>query len=599
MPGSRTIGGNSIAFAVFVAAVFVFPAIFRGPYEIGIGITVGALAVSTVGFVLLMGYAHQLALGQAAFCMIGGYGNASLVTWWGWDPFAAMCVSMLGAMALAYLLGKPILKLRGFVLAVASLALQLMMIFVVLEYESLTGGALGINGIPKFAVFGLRLDNEIVFYFFVWACVAVAVVIGLNIDRSRIGRALKAIGSSETGAMSVGIDISRFKLQMFVVSAAMASVSGSLLVHYVSVIEPHMFGFQFSLNILTGVIAGGLMSIWGGVIGATLVIALREALRSIGFPLWEAVIMGALTVGVLIYFPRGLAGFIASLFERKPKETGPGANSPSGARIKALYRAGEPSARAPVLSVRRVGKSFESLRAVNDIDFDVTAGSITALIGPNGAGKTTLFNLVSGYLPLDTGTIEYAQRRIDSLLPDRIAQIGIGRTFQNLQLFENMSVLENVMTGRHQRSQAGILAVSARLPSVLREERLIRQKAEECLAYVGLSDAMQRRPRELPFGHQRHVEIARALALEPALLLMDEPASGLNDTETEEVAELILRIRAMGTTVLLVEHDIRLVMGLADHVVVMNYGEKIADGEADTVRDDPQVIAAYLGTSAQ
>jgi branched-chain amino acid transport system permease protein len=602
MSSARTIGGNSIAFAAFAAAVLVFPAVFHGPYEIGIGITVGALAVSTVGFVLLMGYAHQLALGQAAFCMVGGYGNALLVTRWGWDPFVAMCVSMLGAMLLAYVLGKPILKLRGFILAVASLALQLMMIFVVLEYESLTGGALGVNGIPKFAVFGLKLDNEIAFYFFVWTCVAVAVVIGLNIDRSRIGRALKAIGSSETGAMSVGIDISRFKLQMFVVSAAMASVSGSLLVHYVSVIEPHMFGFQFSLNILTGVIAGGLMSIWGGVIGATLVIVLREALRSIGLPLWEAVIMGALTVVVLIYFPRGLAGFIASVFERKPKDIGPGVNAPAEPKIvtsPALYLARQPSVRAPVLSVRRVGKTFESLRAVNNIDFDVAPGSITALIGPNGAGKTTLFNLVSGYLPLDTGTIDYAQRRIDSLLPDRIAQIGIGRTFQNLQLFENMSVLENVMTGRHQRSQAGILAVSARMPSVVREERLIRQKAEECLAYVGLSGAIHRRPTELPFGHQRLVEIARALALEPALLLMDEPASGLNDTETEEVAELILRIRSMGTTVLLVEHDIRLVMGLADRVVVMSYGEKIADGEADIVRNDPLVIAAYLGASAQ
>lgn len=593
---------NATAFAVFASAVLVFPMAFGGAYEIGIGITAGALAVSTVGFVLLMGYAHQLALGQAAFCMIGGYGNAMLVTRFGWDPFVAMCASMLGAMLLAYLLGKPILKLRGFILGMASLALQLMMIFVALEYESLTGGALGVNGVPKFGIFGLKFGNEVVYYYFVWALVAIAVVVGLNIDRSRIGRSLRAIGASETAAMSVGIDINRYKLQMFVISAAMASVSGSLLVHYVSVIEPHMFGFQFSLNIITAVIIGGLMSIWGGVIGATLIIVLREVLRTIGLPLWEAVIMGALTVVVLIYFPRGLSGVIASLFGGKPAESGSG-EGPGGelriATTAAPYRAAAPAAVAPLLSVRGVDKKFGSLLAVNHVDFDVAPGSITALIGPNGAGKTTLFHLVSGYLPLDAGIIEYAGRRIDKLLPDRIAQIGIGRTFQNLQLFENMTVLENVMTGRQRKSRAGILEVCARLPRVRREEQLIRQRAEECLAYVGLAGALQRRPSELPFGHQRLVEIARALALEPVLLLMDEPASGLNDTETEQVAELILRIRAMGTTVLLVEHDIRLVMGLANHVVVMNYGEKIADGEADAVRNQPQVVAAYLGASAE
>jgi branched-chain amino acid transport system permease protein len=591
-----------LGFAVFTAAVLIFPLVFRGSYEIGIGVTAGALAVSAVGFVLLIGYAHQLALGQAAFCMIGGYGNALLVTRAGWDPFVAMLASMLFAMLIAYALGKPILKLRGFILGMASLALQLMMIFIALEYESLTGGAIGVNAIPQFSVLGLKMGNGIGYYYFVWAVVAISVLIGLNIDRSRIGRALRAIGATETAAMSAGIDVNRYKLQMFAISAAMASVSGSLLVHYVSVIEPHLFGFQFSLNIITAVIAGGLMSIWGGVIGATLIVALREVLREIGWPLWEAVIMGALTVLVLIYFPRGLAGFIEALFQRHYRRA---ASQPSSgtelhiAATAAPYRAAASAMDAPLLAVRGVSKSFGNLRAVNGADFDVACGSITALIGPNGAGKTTLFHLVSGYLPLGAGTIHYAGRRIDKMLPDQIARLGIGRTFQNLQLFENMTVLENVMTGRQRKSRAGVLEVSLRLPRVAHEERLIRERAEECLAYVGLAGALHRRPSELPFGHQRLVEIARALALEPALLLMDEPASGLNDTETEQVAELILHIRAMGTTVLLVEHDIRLVMGLADRIVVMNYGEKIADGQTDEVRCNPQVVAAYLGASAQ
>jgi ABC-type branched-subunit amino acid transport system ATPase component len=236
-----------------------------------------------------------------------------------------------------------------------------------------------------------------------------------------------------------------------------------------------------------------------------------------------------------------------------------------------------PSAR---LELKNVSRSFGNLRAVSDVSFSVDTGAISALIGPNGAGKTTLFNLIGGYQPLDSGTIVFDRRRIEKLLPNRIAMLGIGRTFQNLQLFENMSVLENVMCGTHR---------------LFFGEARNREKAKAALAFVGLKGAEAMPPSELSFGHQRLVEIARALALEPRLLLMDEPASGLNDSETERLAELILRIAALGITVLLVEHDMRLVMGLADHVVVMHHGEKIADGSPDVVRKDSEVISAYLG----
>ena len=245
--------------------------------------------------------------------------------------------------------------------------------------------------------------------------------------------------------------------------------------------------------------------------------------------------------------------------------------------------------------MRGASRAFGSLRAVNDVSFTVEAGSITALIGPNGAGKTTLFNLIGGYQPLDAGTVKFLGEPIETLLPDEIALRGIGRTFQNLQLFDNMTVLENVMCGRHRLMSTGISGISARLPQVPREEEEARRAARAALAFVGLRGAEDMRPSVLSFGHQRLVEVARALALEPKLLLMDEPASGLNDTETERLAELVLRICALGITVLLVEHDMRLVMGLADSVVVMHHGEKIADGPADQVRADPQVIAAYLG----
>ncbi|HVO13659.1 MAG TPA: branched-chain amino acid ABC transporter ATP-binding protein/permease [Alphaproteobacteria bacterium] len=584
-----------LAVAAFLVLVAAYPFVVPGNYPLGIGITAGAMAAGTVGFVLLFGYAQQLALGQAGFCMVGGYANAILCVRYHWDPFVALVAGAALAMLVAYVIATPILKLRGFVLAMASLAMHFILIVAALQVP-LTGGALGTYGLPKFAIFGASLSNDLAYYYVVWLIVLLAVAIGLNIDRSRIGRALKAIAVSEMAAGSVGIDIAKYKVQMFVVSAGMASVSGSLTVHFLRAMDPEVFGFAYSLNIITSVIVGGLMSIWGGAMGAAIVTGLREALRGLSLPLWESVIMGALTVVVLIAFPRGPAGFLSGLFDRLTGERGPKRAlgvQPVPAALKPLVD--PPPAGTPILEVGGACRSFGSLRAVNDVSFTVEAGSITTLIGPNGAGKTTMFNLVGGYQPLDRGRVSFLGRPIAALMPQEIALLGIGRTFQNLQLFDNMTVLDNVMCGRHRLTASGILDISLRLPRVGREEAATRAAARDCLRFVGLEGAETMMTSALSFGHQRLVEIARALALEPKLLLMDEPASGLNDTETERLAELILRISALGVSVLLVEHDMRLVMGLADHVVVMHHGVKIADGPPDLVRADPEVIAAYLG----
>jgi branched-chain amino acid transport system permease protein len=585
-----------LAFVVAVVAVALYPLFYSGHYPIGVGTVAGAMAAGTVGFVLLIGYAHQLAFGQAGFLMVGGYASAILTVDYHWDPFAALLVGIVISIALAFVVARPILKLRGFVLAMASLALQLILIVLALEAVPITGGALGTQGVPKFAIFGISFANEIAFYYAAWAIAFICVGIGLNIDRSRIGRALKAIAASETAAGSVGIDIVKYKVQMFVVSAAMASAAGSLGAHYLRAMDPNVYGFAYSLNLLTAVIIGGLTSIWGGALGATVITGLREALRSLSLPLWESVIMGTLTVVVLIAFPGGLAGAIGALFDRFARRS---------RKAHSITVEPDPSALAPLtdipargtlmLEVAGAARSFGALRAVSNVSFRVETGSIVALIGPNGAGKTTLFNLIGGYQPLNGGAVKFLGEPVETLLPNEIAERGIGRTFQNLQLFDNMSVLDNVMCGRYRLNSTGILAISARLPRVGREEAATREAARSALAFVGLKGTEDMFPTALSFGHQRLVEVARALALSPKLLLMDEPASGLNDTETERLAELILRISALGITVLLVEHDMRLVMGLADQIVVMHHGEKIADGPADDVRAHPEVIAAYLG----
>jgi branched-chain amino acid transport system permease protein len=588
---------RALALVAFAMPVAIYPLVYSGSYPVGVGIIAGAMAAGTVGFVLLIGYAHQLAFGQAGFLMVGGYANAILTTRYHIDPFVALLIGVVIAMAIAYVIGWPIMKLRGFVLAMASLAMQL--IFIVLATESeFAGGALGTQGVPKFAIFGIPFGTDIAFYYAVWAIALICVAIGLNIDRSRIGRALKAIAASEMAAGSVGIDAIKYKVQMFVVSAGMASAAGSLGAHYLRAMDPNVFGFTYSINLLTGVIIGGLTSVWGGALGATVITGVRELLRSLSLPLWESVIMGALTVIVLIAFPAGLAGAIGALFDRLAGSAGKAravSVAPDPSALSNPDKAVTANAHDVILEVRGAGRAFGSLRAVNDVSFTVPRGSITTLIGPNGAGKTTLFNLIGGYQPLDAGTVRFLGQPIETLLPDEIARRGVGRTFQNLQLFDNMTVLENVMCGRHRLMTAGLPQISARLPVVPREERAAAQRARAALAFVGLNGAEDLRPGVLPFGHQRLVEVARALALEPTLLLMDEPASGLNDSETERLAELVLHICALGTTVLIVEHDMRLVMGLADKVVVMHHGVKIADGPVEQVRADPQVIAAYLG----
>ncbi|MGE0800954.1 MAG: ATP-binding cassette domain-containing protein, partial [Lautropia sp.] len=491
-----------------------------------------------------------------------------------------------------------ILKLRGYYLAMASLALQLMLIFLATEWVGLTGGALGTTGIPRFSTFGFSAHDDLTFYYFCWGFVGLAAFIGRNIDRSRIGRSLRAIAGSEIAAASSAIDIQHYKLMMFVTSAGMASVAGSLTAHYLSVMEPQVFGYQYSITVITAAIVGGLQSIWGGVIGAVAIVAMREGLKWLALPLWEVVAMGALTVVVLIVLPQGISGLIGALRKEqpgdRPSSIANGDPSPPYSLSMTGSSASNTSNRS-LLSLKGVSKSFGNLQALQDVGFDLRQGSITAVIGPNGAGKSTMFGVISGIILPDRGEVTLGDTRIETLSASQIANLGLSRTFQHVQLFDGLTVLENVMCGGHRGASSRFAAVVLRLPSVQREEGELAAHAFRCLDFVGMADAAHRLPGQLSFGHQRLVEVARALASRPALLILDEPASGLTSSETEALACLLIRIRSLGTTVMLVEHDVRMVMGVADHLIVLDRGRLLADGAPERVRHDPAVIAAYLG----
>jgi branched-chain amino acid transport system permease protein len=585
-------------FLVAGSIILVVPH-FVSEFGLSLFITTGAVAISAIGLVLLYGFAHQLALGQAAFCVIGAYGSGLLTARLGWDPTLAAVVSAAVSMAIAYAIGRPILHLRGYVLAMGSLAVQLILIHLAIEWLDVTGGSMGLTGVPRFGIAGFTIQSDVVFYYFTWALVLLAVFACRNIDRSRVGRALRALAASEAGAASVGIDIARHKIEMFVLSAGLASVAGSLMAHYLRLIEPQMFNVQYSLNLLVGVIVGGLTSPWGGPVGAVVLALLREAMRVLSLPLVELLIVGVITIAVLVFFPTGVMGMLNRLLSPRVKKGSaqilPAVNPTA---VAPPYSIDLAIGSDPLVQVIGASRTFGSLRAVSAVDFMVPKGSITALLGPNGAGKTTLFNLISGQEKLDSGRVIFAGKDMQELQPNQIARLGIARTFQLLQLFDGLTVVETVMCGRQRFASSSLAGVVVSAPSYLTEEKAMRGRAMATLEFLGLSSLAEMDPKTLPFGLQRQVELARALALEPALLLMDEPASGLNDAETEELAATILKIRRAGTTVLLVEHDVRLVMGLADHIVVMDRGVKIAEGQPEEVRRMPVVIQAYLGSEA-
>ncbi|HEY6495547.1 MAG TPA: branched-chain amino acid ABC transporter permease/ATP-binding protein [Trebonia sp.] len=587
----------------------------------------GLFCLTIVGLDLLTGIAGQVSLGQAGFMAIGGYTSAILAVHYNVPTLLGLVAGTCASALVAVLLGLVCGRLRGMYLAIVTLAFGIL-VEGLANGLSITGGPSGIAGIPPFSVGSFSFDTDNRVFYLVWALVGVALILSFNLVRSNRGRILRAMHGDQVGARSLGLHVTRAKIAVFVISACMASIAGSLYASYFRYLSPDQVGSSESLTLITMLAIGGMGTLFGPLIGVALLTYLP--LESQSFANASMLVTGVLLVVFLRYLPAGIWGGVLEGVTRArtglpgllsgrrtspapgliPEAVAPGADpvgpvaaSPQASEPPAAE--GEPAPAAngrerdgsPALEVRGLSKSFGGVAAVQDASFTVPDGSLTALIGPNGAGKSTMFNLITNLYRPDHGEVILRGKPIGGLRSDRITSLGLFRTFQTARVFPQLSVLDNVLVGGYRLGRAGYLSQALRLPRSRHEEREMEARARRLLDVMGLADRADQRAAVLPLAAQKYLELARSLMARPSVVLFDEPAAGMNDAETAELGMILRAIRDTGHTVVVVEHNMSLVMGVCDQVVVMDAGSVIAAGPPQAVQNDPLVISAYFGAA--
>lgn len=593
-PGSLRLAGIG-AIVILLAAV----PLLAGNFTVSLLNDIGIGALVALGLVLLTGVGGATSFGQAAFVGIAAYASAWLTTAQGLSPWVGLAFALLLTGVSALAIGMLTLRLGGHFLPLSTIAWGLSIAILFGNVDAL-GRHTGLSNIPPLYIGGMSLAEPRAMFYLIWALVGLALLFCHNLLRSRPGRAIRGLRGGAILLASVGADAYRVRLTLFVTAALLAGLAGWLYAHMNRFVSPSPFDVRASIEYLLMAVAGGLGYLAGALVGSGLVLVLKNSLQDV-LPLLtqragqlEAIVFAALFIALLHFARSGLMGYAVRWWRRRASP------APALARavmpVEPLPQRQMPARGTTILSVQGAVKRFGGLVAVNDVSFEVKAGEIVGLIGPNGAGKSTMFNLLTCTLPMTAGQVRFLDRDIAGLPQREVAKLGLARTFQHVKLRPHMSLLDNVALGAHARTRAGVLRAGLRLDRT--EERQILQEAQRQLERIGLGDRAHELAGSLPLGTQRILEIARALAADPVLLVLDEPAAGLRRKEKMALGELLRKLRDEGVTILIVEHDMDFVMKLVDRLVVMNFGAKLVEGVPAEVRADARVQAAYLGSVA-
>jgi branched-chain amino acid transport system permease protein len=578
---------------VLVGVIILFPLVSPSYFVTRLGVVLSINAILIIGMVLLLRYMGLFSMGQSAFFLIGAYGSAILTVQAHVNPWLAMALAAIATVIAAYLFSAPFLKLRAIFLGIATLGFAQVMWHLSKNLNNLTGGVAGMPDIPYLSIGSYMLNKDWQIFYVCGVFLIFFSFIADNVGRTRLGRAYKAIFANETAAQAAGIDVQRNMRNVFCFAALLASISGSLLAHFITFISPESFSPESSLTyMIIAIIAGA--NIWAGLLATIVLMGSSEASRSMQDV--GAGVYALLLIVTFFVFPDGLS---AALFK----------GGKAARRMAASHRRRNEEDAAngvveaektklsdgKILEVSGVSMMYGGTTALLQVSFDVNYGQIVGIIGPNGAGKTTLLNVINGYLTPVDGSVKFRNVNATHKAPHQMAQLGAGRTFQLINLFKGMTVIENVMVGGHLKGKAGIFESGLWFKRARREETAIWNSAVRSLEVVGLMGRAYDIVDSLSFGEQRLGELARALCMEPELLFLDEPAAGLNTAEAEKLGGTLRRIRDQGIAIVLVEHNMSLVMSVSNMVCVLDFGRLIASGTPEYVCSHEEVIRAYLG----
>ncbi len=568
-----------------LALLLAWPLVFGTSYDLRVFTLAGVYALVTLGFQFIFGHAGALALTQGTFFGVGAYITSLLALRLGWGFEATAPLAIAGPVLLALVVAAPVLRLESHYFALATLGIGQVMLLVAVQWQSVTGGANGLPGVPGVVLFGWTVPRGLPLAAFVWGLVALGAFLAWRLTRGLLGRAYTVMRENDIAAMSLGLDIWHLRFVAFVLSAVYAGLAGALYVHTIRVISPEVLEFHVMVATLTMAVVGGRTGVAGAILGAFLLVHLPEWFRVLDK--YYLIAYGAVLLAMIVAAPWGLVGALERLRARAFPEAPP---RPPAA-VPLVGR--EPRERAgPLLEVRDVALRFGGVRALDGVSLALERGEIFGLIGPNGSGKTTLVNCVTRIYAPQSGAIVFAGADLTRLAPYEVARRGIARTFQNVNLVDEMSALDNVAVAR-----AGLERSLVR--RALAGDRLERARghAMSLLERLDVAQVAMQPCGGLAYGLKRRVEIARALALEPTLLLLDEPAAGLNAAEQADLAARLHTLARNGLTLLVIEHNMPFLMPLAGRMACLDYGRLIASGTPAEIRAHPRVIEAYLGTA--